>query len=161
MSMAHLFLGFEGRISRGPFWLGLLFVIAVTVAVLLILGVPFFPETMEPFPARVRDFVIQLIAMYPIAAIFVKRLHDRDYPAKYAAWLFGPFLVSLVTDLMGITGDPGNLTWLDYALAGVIVLIGLAFLIDLGFRRGTVGENRFGPDPLGADATGPDRSRRP
>jgi uncharacterized membrane protein YhaH (DUF805 family) len=152
--MVHLFFGFDGRISRSPFWLGLAFVIAVTVAVLLVSGAPFFPETMEPLPARVRDFVIQLIAFYPTAAIFVKRLHDRDYPAKYAAWLFGPLLISLITDLAGMTSDPNNLTWIDFTLVGVITVIGLAFLIDLGFRRGTAGDNQFGPDPLGANAAG-------
>jgi uncharacterized membrane protein YhaH (DUF805 family) len=27
-------------------------------------------------------------------------------------------------------------------------IMAIILLIDFGFRRGTVGENRFGPDPL-------------
>jgi uncharacterized membrane protein YhaH (DUF805 family) len=29
-------------------------------------------------------------------------------------------------------------------------ILGLALIVDLGFRRGTVGPNRYGPDPLDA-----------
>jgi uncharacterized membrane protein YhaH (DUF805 family) len=34
----------------------------------------------------------------------------------------------------------------------VVILLGifgLAFLVELGFRKGTTGPNRYGPDPLG------------
>jgi uncharacterized membrane protein YhaH (DUF805 family) len=30
----------------------------------------------------------------------------------------------------------------------VVGIVSLALLIELGFRRGTRGSNRFGPDPL-------------
>ena len=30
----------------------------------------------------------------------------------------------------------------------IVGVIGLAVLIELGFRRGTPGPNRYGPDPL-------------
>ena len=148
MSVAHLFLGFDGRISRSPFWLGLLFVIAIEIAVTLALGVPFFPKELSPLPVRLKDFAIQLILLYPITAIMVKRLHDRDYPGIYAAWVVGLMLLVLFTDLAGVTGDPENLTWLDYLLGVLTLVVGLAFLIDLGCRRGTPGDNRFGPEPF-------------
>jgi uncharacterized membrane protein YhaH (DUF805 family) len=32
------------------------------------------------------------------------------------------------------------------------LVFGLALTIDLGFRRGTVGPNRYGPDPLETNA---------
>jgi uncharacterized membrane protein YhaH (DUF805 family) len=107
---------------------------------------------MNPFPVRLRDFAIQLVTLYPTAAILVKRLHDRDYSGKHAAWLLGPVVILEVTSLVGLTGDPNHLTWLDYALALAIIVVGLAFLIDLGFRRGVTGSNEYGPDPLGPSA---------
>jgi len=149
MNISHLLFGFDGRISRTSFWIGLLIIAAVEIAVMLALGIPFIPEQRNPLPVRIQEFVVQLILLYPTSAVIVKRLHDRDYPGPYAAWIIGIVLVILVTELAGLTGDPKNLTWLDYSLAFVTVVVVLAFLIDLGFRRGSVGDNPFGPDPVG------------
>jgi len=43
-----------------------------------------------------------------------------------------------------------NPTPLVYALLVPLGILGLALIVDLGFRRGTVGPNRYGPDPLDA-----------
>jgi len=58
------------------------------------------------------------------------------------------------TNLFGLTDDPKNPNWLDWILGLCTIVIGLAFLFELGFRRGTAGENRFGPDPLRGPAVG-------
>ena len=47
---------------------------------------------------------------------------------------------------------PGDLkspppTWV-VVFAIPFLVLALALIIDLGFRRGTVGPNRYGPDPL-------------
>jgi uncharacterized membrane protein YhaH (DUF805 family) len=34
------------------------------------------------------------------------------------------------------------------AIAVPFTVVGLALLVELGFRRGTVGPNQYGPDPL-------------
>ena len=44
--------------------------------------------------------------------------------------------------------DLRSQTLLAQAFAISLVVLGLALIIDLGFRRGTVGPNRYGPDPL-------------
>jgi uncharacterized membrane protein YhaH (DUF805 family) len=67
------------------------------------------------------------LALYPpffwmLAALSVKRLRDRG---KSPGWLL---------------------------LVLIPVLGPLWLLIDLGFRRGTPGENQFGPDPLELDS---------
>mgnify|MGYP000102235568 CR=1 FL=1 len=63
--------------------------------------------------------LLSLILIYPSLAIGVKRWHDHD---KSGWWL----LILLIP------------------LVGVIW-----YLVVCGFMRGTVGANRFGPDPLG------------
>jgi uncharacterized membrane protein YhaH (DUF805 family) len=155
MTAVNLFFGFTGRIGRSQFWLGLLVIALVEVALMRALDVPFIPEEPSPLAVRMRDFAIQLVTLYPTAAILVKRLHDRDYSGKHAAWLIGLVMILAITSLVGVAGDPSHLTWIDYALALAIIVVGLAFLIDLGFRRGVAGSNEYGPDPLGASA-GPD-----
>jgi uncharacterized membrane protein YhaH (DUF805 family) len=148
MNLAHLLLDFHGRISRAPFWIGLAILSAAEVIARYLLGVPFFPAEMKPFPVRLTEAAIELVTLYPTAAVVVKRLHDRDQPGIYAVWLIGITLVITVTDLVGLTDDPKNITWLDLLLAFIAIAIGLAFLVELGFRRGTPGDNRYGSDPL-------------
>jgi uncharacterized membrane protein YhaH (DUF805 family) len=152
MNLLNLLLGFDGRISRQPFWIGLALLAAAELVARWAFGVPFFPTQMKAFPVRLTEAAIELVTLYPTAAVVIKRLHDRNQPGSYAAWLIGITLIILVTDLLGITDDPENVTWLDWVLAFFAVGIGLAFLADLGFRRGTHGENRYGPDPLGGPA---------
>jgi uncharacterized membrane protein YhaH (DUF805 family) len=154
MSITNLFLGFEGRISRQPFWLGFILLTVAEVLALMAFGVPFFPNVMKPLPLRLTEAAVELVVLYPTAALAVKRLHDRDQPGSYAAWLIGISLALLLTNLLGLTGDPNHMTLLDWVLSLLVLGIALVFLIELGFRRGTPGENRYGPDPLGGPALG-------
>ena len=42
-------------------------------------------------------------------------------------------------DRLGFAG------WIAIIFVGIV---SLAFFVELGFRRGTIGPNRYGPDPL-------------
>lgn len=64
--------------------------------------------------------VVALVLLYPSIAVGVKRLHDRD---KSGWWL-----LLLIVPVIGII-------W---------------YIVEAGCLRGTVGQNRFGPDPLAA-----------
>jgi len=62
--------------------------------------------------------LVNLALIWPSIAVGAKRCHDRDR----SGW---------------------------FLLIGLIPILGAIWLlIDLGFLRGTVGPNRFGPDPL-------------
>jgi uncharacterized membrane protein YhaH (DUF805 family) len=50
------------------------------------------------------------------------------------------------------SADTANPTPLMLAILIPYLVFGLALTIDLGFRRGTVGPNRYGPDPLETNA---------
>ncbi len=41
-----------------------------------------------------------------------------------------------------------------FLLIGLIPLVSIWLVIELGFLRGTVGQNRFGPDPLAGSEAG-------
>jgi uncharacterized membrane protein YhaH (DUF805 family) len=151
--IANLLLGFEGRIPRSQFWIGLVIIAAAELTLMWLLGVPFFPDEMKDGSVRLIEFAIQVIVLYPTAAIAVKRLHDRDKPGIYVLWLVGLTLVVALANLFGLTGDPSNMNWLDYVLGLATVVIVLAFLVELGFRRGTAGANRYGPDPFAHPAS--------
>jgi len=86
--------------------------------------------------------LVYLVAWIAVFAIGIKRLHDRN---KSGWWIllfyFGPSV------LAGI----GNSSYND-AVALVLNLasfvIAIWGLVELGFLRGTVGSNQYGPDPL-------------
>ena len=146
--ITNLLLGFDGRISRTQFWIGLVIIVAAELILMWLLDIPFFPDALKEMPVRLIEFAIQVIVLYPTAAIAVKRLHDRDKPGIYVLWLIGLTLIIAFTNLFGLTDDPKNPGSLDFVLGFCAAVIGLAFLVELGFRRGTAGGNRYGPDPL-------------
>jgi uncharacterized membrane protein YhaH (DUF805 family) len=67
------------------------------------------------------------------------------------------FALALALDLMILGGwigkaDLSNPPPLVYVFAVPLFVLALALIIDFGFRRGTVGPNRYGPDPLETSA---------
>jgi uncharacterized membrane protein YhaH (DUF805 family) len=94
--------------------------------------------------------VLDLVMTYPQFAVCAKRGHDRYTPM----WVVGLFFaLAVALDLMNLGGwigkaDQSNPTPLVYVFAVTLFVLTLALIIDLGFRRGTVGPNRYGPDPL-------------
>jgi uncharacterized membrane protein YhaH (DUF805 family) len=78
----------------------------------------------------------------------VKRLHDRNRPSWFAAFMIIPIFLKSVTDLLGFTGDPAAQNALDYTLSGITFVVAIWFFVELGCLRGTIGDNQYGPDPL-------------
>jgi hypothetical protein len=60
------------------------------------------------------------------------------------------FVVLDLLTLLGLTGSAENPSTLYYVVGIPVGLLDPHSLIDFGFRRGTVGPNRYGPDPLAA-----------
>jgi uncharacterized membrane protein YhaH (DUF805 family) len=138
----------EGRISRAAFWIGWLIILFVEAAARLALGIPFAPTPSDTFSVRVLSFLIDLVLLYPWVIVMVKRLHDRNRSGQLTGWLIVPYSVLMVTNLLGMSGDPDHLGVVESILLIGTAIIALAFMVDLGFRRGTVGDNQYGPDTL-------------
>jgi len=140
MDWVHLFTSFDGRISRQPFWIALAMFLVIDVA-----------STLTIEQDRL-SAVLDLVLTYPQFAVCAKRGHDRNT----ASWVVGLFFaLGVVLDLMMLgwwiaKTNLSNPTPLVYALLVPLGILGLALIVDLGFRRGTVGPNRYGPDPLDA-----------
>ena len=137
MNWTYLLTGIEGRISRQPFWIALLPLIGLEIVAHFAMG--------ERWSS-----IVSLILAYPEFAVFAKRGHDRNVPT----WVPGPFIaagavlnVLVLLDLVGPMDAPNTLFYVIGVPLGIMALI---LLVDFGFRRGTVGENRYGPDPLAA-----------
>jgi uncharacterized membrane protein YhaH (DUF805 family) len=131
----YLFTGLHGRISRVHFWIGLLSLLAVEFATRWII---------DQTEANRLGAILGLALDYPEFALALKRANDRDLPAWWPASFFIIDGVLGIADLLGF--DPMAPIAVVFQYLWIVCL---AILIaDLGFRRGTSGPNRNGPDPL-------------
>jgi uncharacterized membrane protein YhaH (DUF805 family) len=87
---------------------------------------------------------------YPEFALAVKRSNDRNL-SPWVVGFFFAFDVALgLLTLSSGAMDPDNpVNQIIIISFGLFLLI---LIVELGFRRGTEGPNRFGPDPLAGKA---------
>ncbi|MGI9413075.1 MAG: DUF805 domain-containing protein [Hyphomicrobiales bacterium] len=153
MDWAYLFTSFDGRINRKPYWIAILLMVAFILIFTFVLTI------LTAASARAQLWVqigLLIVVGYPITALMIKRLHDRNRPGNLAAVIWAPSIVSILGQLIGLTGSyqpvggqevflPNTLGWIVLAAS---LVIGIWALIELGFLRGTDGANDYGPDPL-------------
>lgn len=137
MNWTVLLTSIDGRIGRKPFWIALIALSAVELAAHVLMG--------ERWSS-----IVGLLLAYPEFALFAKRGHDRNVPA----WVPGLFIAGAVVlnllVLAGLSGPMDKPTMPFLAVAIPVGVLALVLLVDFGFRRGTVGPNRYGPDSLEA-----------
>ena len=93
--------------------------------------------------------IVDLAFTYPEFAIAAKRGHDRNMPPWVPASFSAPASCWTCSRCSACRArDEPNTLALVISLP--FTVFGLALLADLGFRRGTRGPNRYGPDPLGS-----------
>jgi len=146
MNLGSVYTTFEGRIGRAQFWIATILVIVVMLAILF--ASLWLVGESDLTVIRFNRLIITLVFLYPLLAVWVKRLHDRGRPGYMVIVFLVPWLLHQATNLLGITGDPLLLTSIDLLFIGVNIVIGIWFIVDLGILRGTRGTNAYGPDPL-------------
>jgi uncharacterized membrane protein YhaH (DUF805 family) len=145
MPMSQLLFSFRGRLNRKPYWLTtLVLILIMLVLIVLVVGIGGAGLLTGDMSGLGVAFIILLLAYIPLLwiglAISAKRLHDRN---KSAWWLV---LFYLVPGILQGVGDRIEGVGIVLTLAGLAISIWA--LIELGFLRGTVGPNQYGPDPL-------------
>ncbi len=140
-----LLLSVAGRIPRYRWWIGTLAVSAFLLFVFLLLLAIFGVGFVRSANGQAALFVLQLVWLYAYYCLAGKRFQDRAKPASFALIWIGPQLLSLLLDNLELTGV---LSLVEFALATFNFVVGVWFLVELGFLRGTVGPNRYGPDPV-------------
>ncbi len=145
---AFLF-SFRGRINRAKYWLALLIFTLVGVVQSLI-GLALGNAVLF----QLFNSLIGIVVLVASIAIGIKRLHDRDRSAWWLLLFYlGPFVLAGAGGAIRWAGESSVGLTEDWSLFPRLGLLGgLALLIwglvEIGFRRGTAGYNRFGPDPL-------------
>ncbi len=120
-SFVWLWTSFEGRIGRGTYWLKFVLPYVVITIVLTIIDMTAgltIDDGMGGEGVGILSSIFALIGIWFSLAVGAKRCHDR-----------------------------GRSGWFQ-AIALIPIIGAIWLLIELGFLKGTEGENRFGPDPL-------------
>jgi uncharacterized membrane protein YhaH (DUF805 family) len=149
MDAVNLFINFNGRINRAKFWT---VVLCCAVFFLAVIGV-----TMAVSSSMDTIFRAALIAYIPMIYVGVvsgiKRLHDRNKSGWWIVLFYGsplglPFVAAI---LSGTTESSVALFLVQLVSLGMLIWA----LVDLGCLRGSIGQNRYGPDPLAPDVLTP------
>jgi uncharacterized membrane protein YhaH (DUF805 family) len=127
MDWFYLLNSFDGRISRQTFWIG--------IAVLLVAEIA-------------AHLAAEAIQGDRLSAIAAKRAHDRDLPIWILIVFFGGGAVLDLLTVLDLTGSTEQPSVLSLFIAVPFTVLLVALMIELGLRRGTIGPNRFGPDPV-------------
>lgn len=146
--MNQILFGLSGRASRRTYWIVNLSVTAVA-AVLAYLFAGFFDPGLHGLArsetaAFATPFWLLIIAA--TLATTARRAHDRNLSEL---WVLPFVVVPGVLDILS-TAFVQKDTIVEYALTFAVVMLSLWGVVELGFRRGTAGPNRYGPDPLAA-----------
>jgi len=139
MDWLYLFNSFEGRINRQTFWIGIAVLLVAEIAAHL---------AAEAIQGDRLSAIIDLAFTYPEFAIATKRAHDRDLPIWILIVFFGGGAVLDLLTVLNLTGSTEQPNALSLVIAVPFTVLLVALMIELGFRRGTIGPNRYGPDPV-------------
>ena len=153
---------FTGRSQRKEYWMWILFVLfgSIVFGILdSILGAGG-KSPLEPAPppnglmyvvgimGGVLSTLFVLATFIPGIAVSVRRLHDLDRTGWWMLVTSAPYLMGLILVVRGVTtGGVGGLAM----VGGILMLLGgIAGIVMLVWfcSRGTIGSNRFGPDPI-------------
>jgi len=148
MNWGHLFFQFDGRVNRVKFWIAALIFAAINV-VLAILG--YVMDQSVVFQAL--NSMLGIVILISSIAVGVKRLHDRNKSGWYLLLFYlVPSILVVIGVLIGAFVEDSTI--IDTVLGLLAFAIGVWAFVEMGCLRGTVGVNRYGPDPI-APATIP------
>ncbi len=152
------FTGMDGRIGRQAWWIGVVVIIVVGIVLNFILGavmgggMPSLEQLMNPavmmaFAQKQAwiGLILGLITAYPYIALSVKRRHDRGNNGYDA---IGLIVFSLLFSLAQALGLVSATNTIGMVISVIFLIYAIYMLVQLGFLKGTVGPNSYGPDPL-------------
>ena len=151
-SFGQFYFSPSGRISRSQYWLRFflpVFVIGLIISILKAIN----GET-QSGPFTTIGSLFQLLVLWPGIAVLVKRIDDRGKSGALVWLFYGPFILLIVFGIATIiavasgSSAASGLGIISGILLVVLVVVGIWFFIEFGCMRGTIGSNRFGPDPV-------------
>ena len=160
MSHGWTLFSFNGRLNRKPYWIATIELIVAAMVVAGGVAAVFYARgqasTHQELLRVAHPWLMAfgVVLAYPAAAVFAKRLHDRNKTGWLAALLIVPMLIETWLDPAGGATQTPLVHSIYLAALTITFIVALWFLIELGFMRGTPGDNRYGRDPLASTPAG-------
>lgn len=137
MTLQQWAFSFKGRIGRRPFWAGVASCFILMTVIVLFQNAFAFPDAVV--------IVLFVLLLYPLAAVFTKRLHDRGKPGGWFA------LVILAFALFSIDVSELAAVW-QWGIGRFLpLLITMIMLLDCGVFLGMDSENQYGDKTQSVD----------
>jgi uncharacterized membrane protein YhaH (DUF805 family) len=148
-SFAQFYFSITGRISRSQYWLK--FFLPVLIIGIILNAVALLDSDHLSFLPT----IFQLLVLWPGIAVLIKRIHDRNKSGWMVWLLYGPLILAVIFSIgtaiaIALQGK-GSAAGLGIAAATlwiVVLGVGIWFFVEFGCLRGTIGANRYGPDPV-------------
>jgi uncharacterized membrane protein YhaH (DUF805 family) len=137
----------RGRISRSQYWLRFLLPVLAVGFVLHLL------QSIGVQGARAVSHLFHLLVLWPGIAVLVKRIHDRNKSGALVWFLFGPLLLAFAVTIVAMFravvrgGEAGAMGLFAGGIWFLVIGVAIWFFLEFGCMRGSIGPNRFGPDP--------------
>ncbi len=151
VSLWTLYTSLQGRISKRTFLLWFFLPIAVIRILASSIDTALYgpPSSLSELGGPWENAQL-LLTFWPGVAGTVKRLHDLEINAKHVGGMYGAWAVAIALFLFNRTGSDLVTPGLMAAIAtGILALIyTLYLLIPCCFKRGIMGPNSYGTDPL-------------
>ena len=132
---------FGGRSRRAEYWWFILFGFLLSLAAALI-------DRILGLTTLGVGTLVSLGLFIPQLAVGFRRLHDLD---RSGWWLVGPLVLAIPLGLVvgfSAAGGAGAGSIAVLGVLGLALFVYSVVLIVWFCQRGTVGTNRYGPDPL-------------
>ena len=129
---------FKGRLNRSRYWI--LAAKFGMLSALTLMGIVALSEFSRHMSIALAIILLGLVILVNLS-ITVRRLHDLNFTGSWLFVLVPLYVVSYVFVEDNSAGEVQNFAILTAFLVFAIYIL-------LGFKRGTKGPNRFGPDPL-------------
>jgi uncharacterized membrane protein YhaH (DUF805 family) len=160
-NLVELYTTSTGRIGRQQWWIGVIVLAVANIAIQLIIAAVFGLWT-NPSALAWVSLILFLIVAYPLYNLYLKRRHDRDNNGLDGTIYLAVIVLMVLLQAAGISVSPQEVpgvgtvvmpNMIGTIMSVILLVYSIYILVVMGFLRGTVGPNQYGPDPVGGGAT--------
>jgi uncharacterized membrane protein YhaH (DUF805 family) len=149
MDFVNIFITFSGRINRAKYWIAFL----IYAAISFVFNVAAYLAD-QSTAVQVINAVVTVVLIISSFGVAIQRLHDRNKSGWYILlFVIAPGILLAAGLVIGTMSSGSG--FVATALWLLAFAIGIWGFVELGCLRGSIGQNKYGPDPLAPEVLTP------